>query len=230
MAKHVRHSVAPIYLFGAVWLVFGLFLSLHTLRDYVICALVSAVVYVAGKAVFPDRAYELPGEAAPEAKQAEPAKEPRQPEDPQVAALRKERERAVSEMRRLNDAIPDEQISGQIDRLEALTGRILDHVAQQPEKLPQIRRFLDYYLPTTLKILNAYDRMSAAGLSGESIAETQARVERMLDTVVQAFQKQLDALFQSEAMDLSAEITVMERMLEQEGLGKEGGPGATLEL
>ena len=230
MAKHVRHSVAPIYLFGAVWLVFGLFLSLHTLRDYVICALVSAVVYVAGKAVFPDRAYELPGEAAPEAKQAEPAKEPRQPEDPQVAALRKERERAVSEMRRLNDAIPDEQISGQIDRLEALTGRILDHVAQQPEKLPQIRRFLDYYLPTTLKILNAYDRMAAAGVSGENVGETKARVARMLDTVVEAFQKQLDALFQSEAMDLSAEITVMERMLEQEGLGKEGGPGATLEL
>ncbi len=70
-------------------------------------------------------------------------------------------------MRRLNDSIEDEEISAQIDHLEEVTRKIIDLVVKQPKKLPQIRRFLDYYLPTTLKILNAYDRMDAAGISGK---------------------------------------------------------------
>lgn len=72
-------------------------------------------------------------------------------------------------MRRLNDSIEDEEISAQIDHLEEVTRKIIDLVVKQPKKLPQIRRFLDYYLPTTLKILNAYDRMDAAWpLGGKS--------------------------------------------------------------
>src|SRR5699024_2926559 len=82
--------------------------------------------------------------------------------NPEIEALLKERERALGEMRRLNDNIADEKISAQIDHLEEVTGKIIDQVVAQPRKLPQIRRFLDYYLPTTLKILNAYDRMDAA--------------------------------------------------------------------
>ena len=152
-----------------------------------------------------------------------------------MAALEKERDRAVSEMRRLNDAIQDEKISAQIDHLEEVTGKILDHVAAQPKKLPQIRRFLDYYLPTTLKILNAYDRMSAAGVAGENIDATKAKVEQMMDTIVRAYDKQLDALFGEEALDISTDITVMENLLAQEGLSgperpKTSGEGTTLEL
>ena len=69
-------------------------------------------------------------------------------------------------MRRLNDAIEDEIISRRIDQLEDTTGKIIDQVVAHPEKLSQIRTFMNYYLPTTLKILNAYDRMGAAGWRG----------------------------------------------------------------
>ena len=136
--------------------------------------------------------------------------------------LIKERDRAIGEMRRLNDSIEDETISAQIDHLEEVTRKIIDQVVAQPQKLPQIRRFLDYYLPTTLKILNAYDRMDAVGVAGDNISSTKERVERMMGTIVKAFDKQLDALFGAEAMDISTDITVMENLLAQEGLAGDG--------
>lgn len=243
MAKHVKRSTLPIYLVGVVWLVFGLFLSLSQPLDYVLCAVISIAAFVVGKAVFPDKQYQMPGEEKPKEEKKEAKQEPKKPEppkstgNPEIDNLIKERERAVSEMRRLNDSIEDETISAQIDHLEEVTSKIIDQVVKEPAKLPQIRRFLNYYLPTTLKILNAYDRMDAVGVSGENIDSTKERVERMMGTIVQAFDKQLDALFGAEAMDISTDITVMENLLAQEGLTGEGkkttksqGGDVTLEL
>ena len=76
---------------------------------------------------------------------------------------------------------------------------------------------MSYYLPTTLKLLNAYDRMDATGVAGDNISSTKQRVETMMDTLVQAYDKQLDALFGDEAMDISTDITVMENLLRQQG-------------
>lgn len=221
MAKHVKRSVLPIYLVGVVWLVYALLFPLRTAGEYLICAALSAVAFVIGKALFPDKAYQMPGEEPKEQAKEQPKaeKKPESTGNPEIDALLKERERAVSEMRRLNDSIQDETISAQIDHLEEITGKIIDHVAAQPKKLPQIRRFLNYYLPTTLKILNAYDRMDAAGISGSNIDTTKQKVESMLTTIVQAFDRQLDALFGEEALDISTDITVMENLLAQEGLG-----------
>ncbi|MFR4334893.1 MAG: 5-bromo-4-chloroindolyl phosphate hydrolysis family protein [Lawsonibacter sp.] len=259
MAKHIKRSVIPIYLIGGVWLVFALFFSLHTLADYALCAVVSAAVFVVGKAVFPDRVYQMPGEQveqpekkAEQPRREEPKQEKKQEEkkqeekkqeekkqettgDPELDKLIQERDRAVSEMRRLNDSIEDETISAQIDHLEEVTRKIIGEVVKQPKKLPQIRRFLNYFLPTTLKILNAYDRMDSAGIAGDNISTTKAKVENMMGTIVQAFDKQLDALFGAEAMDISTDITVMENLLAQEGLSgkdKTASPdgGTTLEL
>ena len=243
MAKHVKRSTIPIYLVGVVWLVFGLFLSLSQPMDYVLCAVISIAAFVVGKAIFPDKHYQMPGQEEPKQEKKEAKKEPEKPEapkstgNPEIDNLIKERERALSEMRRLNDSIEDETISAQIDHLEEITSKIIDQVIKEPSKLPQIRRFLSYYLPTTLKILNAYDRMDAAGVSGDNIDSTKERVERMMGTIVKAYDKQLDALFGAEAMDISADITVMENLLAQEGLAGEGktttksqGSDVTLEL
>ena len=242
MKIHKKVSVAPIYLFGLTWLVYAAFFPLYAPTHYILCAGASVVVFIIGKAVFPDKVYQTvedKEQSAREKAQAEQEKAKEEPlsKDPQVAALQKERDRAVSEMRRLNDAIQDEKISAQIDHLEEVTSKIIDQVIKEPAKLPQIRRFLDYYLPTTLKILNAYDRMDAMGVSGDNIDSTKQRVERMMGTIVQAFDKQLDALFGAEAMDISTDITVMENLLAQEGLAGEGkkttksqGSDVTLEL
>ena len=225
MAKQVKRSVAPIYLAGAVWLIFALFFSLHQVWDYLLCGAVSIGVLIAGRAVFPDKTYEVP-----DPKPKEPEK-PKTTGNPEIDALVKDRDRAVSEMRRLNDAIEDAKLSRQIDHLEAVTRKIIDLVVAEPKKLPQIRKFMSYYLPTTLKILNSYDRMGSAGVDGENISTTKQKIEAMMDTIVTAYDKQLDALYGEEALDISTDITVMEQMLQQEGLsGSDGKDGITLEL
>ena len=231
MTTHKKVSVLPIYLVGLVWLGYALLFPLNAPLHYVLCAGLSLAAFVAGKAIFPDKVYQTPEAPKTEAKKPEAKRD----EDPKVAALRKEKDRAVSELRRLNDAIPDEKISAQIDHLEEVTGKIIDHVIANPAKQPQISRFLDYFLPTTIKLLNAYDRMDSAGISGSNINATKQKVETMLDTLCAAFDKQLDSLFGDEALDISTDITVMENLLAQEGLSGSTKPtsgmdGPTLEL
>lgn len=214
MAKIVKRSPAPVYAVALVWLVWGLFFPLYKLPHFLLAAAVSVVVFLAAKRIWRDRVIVVPEpEPAPE---PEPVRSPTG--SPELDALTEDRDRAVSEMRRLNDSIEDEGISAQIDHLEATTQKIIDVVVSEPQKLPQIRKFMNYYLPTTLKLLNAYDRMDAAGVSGTNIDGTMGKIETMMDTVVAAFDKQLDALFGDVAMDISTDITVMENLLAQEGL------------
>lgn len=233
MTKKVKRSVAPFYLVAALWLVWALILPLYRPLDYILAAVASVIVFIVGKAIWPDKAYQI---ADPEGEKKEPEKkappkeekvqsQPQPPKeekkstgDPELDNLLKQRDMALSEMRRLNDSIEDEKLSAQIDHLEATTKRIFDLVAEKPAKKSQISRFMNYYLPTTLKLLNAYDRMDAAGVSGTNIDGTMGRIEQIMDTVVSAFDRQLDALFGDEALDISTDITVLENLLAQEGL------------
>ena len=218
MAKMVKKSPVPLYFAAAVWLVWGFCLPLYRLSDYLLAAGASLLAGTVGKLLFPDQTYEVP----------EPQKEAEEPKksegtgNPEIDALIAERDRAVGEMRRLNDSIPGEKISAQIDHLEAATQKIIGEVVEKPEKLPQIRKFMSYYLPTTLKLLNAYDRMASTGIDGDNISSTKQRVEDMMDTVTKAFDKQLDALYADEALDISTDVTVMENLLKQEGLSDSG--------
>ena len=125
---------------------------------------------------------------------------------------------AISEMKRLDENIADPGISADIVRLEQVSGKIFEAVKEDPKKLPKIRKFMDYYLPTTLKLLNAYDRMSATGVSGENIDGTLTKVEGMMRNIVAAFEKQLDSLYGADALDISTDITVLETMMAREGL------------
>lgn len=225
MAHVKKKSVLPIYLVGVTWLLWAVFGQLYRPMHYVLAALASAVVYYLAKMIWPDRGYEVQEEReepvrpkeepeAPKAKQ----EEPKTTGNPEIDALIAERDRAVSEMRRLNASIKDPRISEQISHLESTTGKIVGAVVDKPAKLPQLRKFLNYYLPTTLKLLNAYDRMDATGVSGANIDGTKGKIEDMMDTICKAFDKQLDSLYGEEALDISTDITVLENMLAQEGL------------
>ena len=143
--------------------------------------------------------------------------------NPDVDQLLTRGREIIAEIRRENDLIPDESLSAKLDDLEENCAAIFQAVYENPARAPQIRKFMDYYLPTTLKLLNAYDRMGAQGVSGENIDATMQRVESMMGTIVTAFEKQLDMLFGSEAMDISADITVLENMMKREGLSEDTG-------
>ena len=213
MAHIVKKSPWPVYAVGLVWLVFGLFLPLYKLIHFLAAAGLSIAAYLVVKKLCPDKTFTVPD--------PEPEPEPATTGSPELDELIRQRDLALSEMHRLNDSIEDPKISAQIDHMEAVTAKIIAHVVEHPRKLPQIRKFLNYYLPTTLKLLNAYDRMDAAGISGANIDGTMGKIETMMDTVATAFDRQLDALFGDEALDISTDITVMENMLAREGLAGE---------
>ena len=138
--------------------------------------------------------------------------------DAAIDKMLDDEELAIAEMRRLDDNIEDEKMSAQIVHLEEVTERIVNYVVEHPDKKSQVRRFFNYYLPTSIKLLNSYDRMDDAGIAGTNIDGTKGQVEDMMDKALEAFDRQLDALYADEAMDVASEVKVMESLLNQEGL------------
>lgn len=129
----------------------------------------------------------------------------------------------LAEIKAVNDAIDNEKLSGQIDRIGVITAKILDYQKSHPERSPQLHSFLSYYLPTTLKILRAYGQLEDQDVSGENISAAMTRIEGMMDKVVEGFEKQLDQLFQGDAMDITTDVEVLERMLAKDGLSDRQG-------
>ena len=161
-----------------------------------------------GRLVLTEEGYQPP-EAQPQAQEAE-----EKTEDDDNALLR--------QIKEINDAIPGEEMSRKIDRIGEITGKILDYQRRNPAKAPELRQFLNYYLPTTLRLLKTYAQLDAQGVDGENINASKQRIEGMMDKVVEGFEKQLDQLFQTDAMDIATDVEVLERMLEKDGLGSGG--------
>ncbi|HHX59778.1 MAG TPA: 5-bromo-4-chloroindolyl phosphate hydrolysis protein [Epulopiscium sp.] len=124
----------------------------------------------------------------------------------------------VSNIRTANFAIPGEEISLKLDRLEEITGKIFDYVEIHPEKFTEIKRFTEYFLPTTLKLVDAYRKLDDQAIQGVNITSAKQEIEGTMDTINLAFENLLDDLFQDIAMDISTDISVLETMLAQEGL------------
>ena len=154
-----------------------------------------------------------------EAPKPEPKPKRKKKEEPAPAPKEMSQyEKTLAHLRGLSDAIPDEEMKAKIVRLEKVTGKIFEQAQSDPDKRPQMRKFMDYYLPTSIKLLDSYAEMEAQGIEGENISESKRRIEAAMDTMVTAFENQLDKLFQSDALDLSTDIDVMERMLQADGL------------
>ena len=227
-----KRSVLPIYAIGAVWLLYRD--KLTTFRGIVSCAIVSAIVYGILRIVLRGKkTQDKPEEAAqpqPVQTQPEPEKKPEpkpEPEpqkdaddglSPELKSVIHQGETSIKTIRRLNDEIPDERMSAQIDLIERLTAQIFDSVRQKPEKLGQIRQFLNYYLPTTIKLMEQYVQLQNQSVRTENIAEGMQKIEGLLDKVIVAFQQQLDTLYESDVVDITADIRVMEQMMASEGL------------
>ena len=131
----------------------------------------------------------------------------------------------IAEIRRCNDDIPGYEISVKIDRMEQIVRRIFDRARTNPEVVPDLKKMMDYYLPMTVKLLNAYADMDAQPVQGENIANSKREIEETLDTLNLAFEKLLDSLFADTALDVSSDISVLQTMLAQEGLTDDGLQG-----
>lgn len=213
-----KQSVIPFYMVGGFWIMWSIIGALAHPGQFFSCLFCSLLVLFVGKAIWPAKVV-----VEPEKKVEEPVKQqqpirPVTTGDPELDRMIADKNKAIAEMLRLDEAIEDEVISNQIRHMEVVTVKIVNYVVEHPEKKKQVKRFFNYYLPTTIKLLNAYDRMDEAGVSGVNIDGTMGRIEVLMDTALSAFDKQLDALYADEAMDISTDITVMENLMKSEGL------------
>ena len=152
------------------------------------------------------------------ADQPQPEPQQQDPADREAAILQETFDAKLREIRYWNDEIDDERVSARIDDIEATTANIFYLVREKPERASEIRTFMNYYLPTTLKLLKAYARLEKQSVAGENIKSSRQEIERILDKLAEGFRQQLDRLFQADAIDISSDIDVLETMMAKDGL------------
>lgn len=138
---------------------------------------------------------------------------------PEVQKILDDGNAYIREVRRINDEIPDtEEMSTKLYRLEDIMKRIFAQVEKEPSKAKDIRKLMNYYLPTTMKLLNAYVDLNNQPEAGDNIRSAKQEIDASMDTINDAFEKLLDNLFQDQAWDISSDLDVMKTMMAQDGL------------
>ncbi|MBQ9118661.1 MAG: 5-bromo-4-chloroindolyl phosphate hydrolysis family protein [Lachnospiraceae bacterium] len=139
---------------------------------------------------------------------------------PEVVKILSSGKQYMAQIREANDAIPGEVISAKLDQLEQVIGKIYARIEEHPEQVDELEKFIRYYLPTTLKLVNAYREFDAQSVQGENIQNSKKEIEATLDTILYAFETLLDSLYEDDALDISTDISVLQTMFAQEGLTK----------
>ena len=211
--KKERSGVAAIYAFAFTWILLSLFLPLYELWGIAATLAASSLVSF----LFAKRASKKKKAAAEEEAKAQQAAA-KHSYGPEIDPIIQEGNRALSEMGRLYASIKDVEVRQKINELMRITDKITQNVIADPSDIPQTKKFMNYYLPTTIKLLHSYDRMSSQGIEGENLDKSMKNINEMLDSAIDAFKKRLDSLFANQALDIETEIEVMNTMLAREGL------------
>ncbi len=201
-----KPSAIPLYGTAAVWLIWCLCLPLYRLWHFLLLAAFCSGAFLLLKKCFPPKVYYI----------RQPEAEPNTGNAALDETIRLGRS-YLAEIQQLNNDIPDAEISDQLDRMQSTTKKIFDYLSLHEEQLTQTRRFMNYYLPTTLKLLHTYTELSSQGTAGKNVTEAKDKIKNMLDMVNQAFSRQLDSLFASQVMDITAEIRTLHTMMVSEG-------------
>lgn len=215
-----KKSVLPTYVFGISWLFFTIVFDWGMFRCLVVAGALSWLVksIMKRKKSYKDEA-PLKEERTLKSKEPEPPKEETKGTgNPELDAVLLFGRTSVQRLQQINDDIPDYKVSAQLKQIEILTASVFDQVEKKPDKLKEVRQFMNYYLPTTIKLLEQYVQLQNVGLKGENIGSGMQQIEEMLDKVIVAFQKQLDGMFERDVVDITADIQVMEQMMAAQGL------------
>lgn len=215
--KNKKKAVKAIYGFTVAWIIAAAFLPLYRIWGLLLAAAVSAfVAYLLGRSSA-QKENNAGREQAAKSSGA-PERVEKKSYGPEIDPIVEEGNRALSEMGRLYMSIKDTEVRKKINELMRITDKITQDAIADPSDIPQIKKFMNYYLPTTIKLLNAYDRMSAQGIEGENLDKSMKSINEMLDAAIEAFKKRLDSLFEDQALDIETDIKVMNTMLAREGL------------
>ncbi len=200
-------SALPYYFAGASWLLYAILFPMYKWYHYIIVLLISIGVYVLSSKVIPPKKVQI---FIP----FEPILSGDKAADELLTAGRA----YVNQLEGIIKGVKNLQVAQGVDRIISYLYRIFDHIAEKPEKAKKIRRMVNFYLPSVVKIIDSYEDMENQSIASENISTAMGKIERSLPDIEKAFEKQLDALFMDEAMDISTDLTVLERLLSADGL------------
>ncbi len=216
-AKHSAKGTALTAAFfaaAAVWLIWALLFPMYMIWHF---AFPLAFSILAAKGV-----YSLVKKKNPPVEEPEPepvkSQEIESTGNPELDAVLLEGRRAISELGRLYAAIANPEVKQRVLKIIDISDKIIKDAQKDEQDIPQIKRFLTFYMPTTIKLLNEYDRMYSSGVEGTNISGSMNRIEAALDKITEAYAKHYDSLFNNENLDIETDIKVLEGLLKREGL------------
>lgn len=201
-------SALPLYGAAAAFLAAALLLPVYSLWGLLLCAAAAGTVYAVCRKMFPPRIVYVPAPATVFETGERELNET-------LAAAEKD----ITALAQLNERIPDEALSQNISRMETAAREILRQVAKTPSKARAIRKFVSYYLPTSVKLLTTYAELAASGAQGARAQGLMQDIRTNASTIATAFEAQLDSLFAQKVLDVSADIAVLDSMMKGDGLG-----------
>lgn len=193
------------YIAGGIFLIYALIFPFYRPGHYLIAGLLSAAGYFISARLLPKQTVEL--EEAPAATG-----------DALADQAVTEGRGYLKQLSAIRAGISDAGVKASLSSIDTTVGRILSAIQDQPKKAPMVRRLLSYYLPTLIKLAGFYEKLEQQGGEGDNIADSMRRIEGNLTSLDGALKKQLDLLYENDALDISTDITVMENMLSREGL------------
>lgn len=199
-------SVYPYYIAGLFWIGGSFLFPMYKLSSLFLCGGLACLGGFIGTKLFPAKEEVI--EVIKEESYASEA----------VRQTVEEGIRLLDELKEVNKKIQHEKLSKQIDEIEKVAAQILIEIKNKPGSVGSIRKFINYYFPTTIKLLNQYSELEKQSIKVENVQTSMERIEKMMDLITQAFDSQLDNLYEGDAIDISSEITVMEDMMQAEGL------------
>lgn len=199
-------SVVPVYLFGITWILCAFILPMYRWFDFVIALIFSILVFRVSANLIP-----------PKTILVEKEPEPISTGNLELDEVLTTGTAYMSELSNLSLKIENKDIAVKIDKMMGVSRHIFEFVTKTPSKIRQIKQFMNYYLPTTIKLLKNYNEFQKQETKGENIVSAMGKIEGVLDTIVIAFKKVLDDLFSDKALDTSVDIEVLEKMIKDEG-------------
>ena len=203
--KRIKNAM-PLWITAALIIICGLIFPLYRISGMLITAAVAVAGFFISKAIFKDRIVQQ--EIAPEYKTGVPEL------DKSLA----EADAHIVQLRKLNERIPDEKLTAAINRMVTAGDSILAELSRNPTKARSMRRFLTYYLPTSVKLMEGYAMQQDAGYQGENLKEIKNRIETNAETIAKSYETSLDSLYAGEAIDISSDIAVLDSMVNSKSI------------
>lgn len=127
----------------------------------------------------------------------------------------------INQIKIIRNELYKEEVAAKLDRLQYIASEILNYVEKNPKKLQEVNKFINHYLPITIKLINSYKELSNQVVQGENIKNAKIEIEKSIDIINNAFENLLDDLFEDVALDISTDISVLKTLFKQEGLTEE---------